>query len=552
MAGLIIYNPRVAAAGPRNMPGPALARPMVDMTRTADAEFGRDMAGSGVALGQLAAREMQQQRRVQRSADVLNAVGQYEADLLAFESDYYAKNRGADARDAAKVFEQYTSEAGKKYLEQFQGDREAALEFSRSAKQSGWASVRRAAAYGREQDEAHRTDTLNARKADLFQFAAGTDDDAEIQKRRTLYQEEARSLFPGRDMTAHFAETDREMTGNAIRQRLVRGDVAGAQAMLEERRGLLGTSYDEIAGQVRAEVDKADVMTRGDALIAKYKSNIAGALSEIRSTVTDPQQRAALEGRVKSEWSFRETMRDKAEREAKASRLDAAVQAIRDAATPEEVAQIIGKLPFAEQAPMYSFAERWGRDFVSDPVAVVQARDRILSGDTFSLDGEYGATINRKDRAELVALSGSEERKKAAALDNEIFANAWAKSGIDTAFSQMKGPDGIAAAKAELRLEYVRRVQEERADTPQKRAAIAFEVLAPRSVEDGGWFFGMWDSTITAKEAVRRQDDGSRVRYDVPSDAKAIIKKGLEEKGLPVNDDTIEQAFVQNKEKFGW
>lgn len=542
MSSIILYNQqRVPAAGPRSLPGPAIAQPGVDLRRTAQAQLVHDMTGSGVAGLEVAAKQVAEQSRIRLATDVMEAATQYEAEARAFENDFYDKNKGASARDAGIAFKDWHLANGKKYAEQFKDNAEASLLFARSAKQSAASSIQRGFDYGRQQDEVYRADTLNARKADLFSFAATTDDQAAIDKRRATYAEEAKTLMPGRDMTAHLADVDREMTANAIRQRLVAGDVTGAKSMLEERRGMLGQSYDEVAGQVQGEVDKAEVMTRGDALIAKYGGNITGALSEIRSTVKDPQQRAALEGRVKGEWSFREAMRERAEKEVKASRLDAAVQAIQGAATPEEVGKIIGKLPFAEQPAMYSFAERWGRDFVSDPVAVVQARDRILSGDTFSLDGEYGATINKKDRAELVALSGSEERKKAAALDDERINAAWAKMGITGKREE------VEPIKAQWRLDIARRIAAERADTDEKRDAIIFELSAPR-VRQGRF----WDSTMSAPEAARRQDDGARVRYAVPDDAREVIEKALKEKGLPVNDDTVEQAYVQNRGKFGW
>lgn len=543
MAGLIIYNPRVPAAGPRNTPGPAVTRPMVDMRQTAQRQVTQDLTGAGVALGQVAAREQAERARVQLATDVMEAATEYEAEASAFENDYYEKHKGASARDAGMAFRAWHGENGRKYAERFKDNAEAALLFARSAKQSAAASVQRGFSYGRQQDEVYRQDTLNARKADLFSFAAGTDDAEAIRKRRETYAEEARTLLPGRDLTAHFAEVDREMTGNAIRSRLVAGDVSGAQAMLAEHRALLGTSYDEVAAQVQAEADKTEVMTRGDALIAKYGGDITGALSEIRATVTDPQQRAALEGRVKSEWSFRETMRDKADKEAKQARLDAAVQAIQGASTPQEMGKIVSKLPLSEQPQLYSYIEHLNKEFPSDPVAVVEVRDRIGRGEKFSIDGEYGATINRKDRAEMKALAGSEERKKVASLEDKIFENAWGKAGITGKAEEVR------PIKAEVRLKYYHRMKEENATTYEAKDLIAFEETSQVVVENGG-FLGLWNKTLTAPEAARRQDDGKRVRYAVPDDARDVIEKALKDQGIPVTDDTVEQAYVQNRGKF--
>lgn len=544
---IVVYNQRVPAAGPRSTPGPAIAQPGLDLRQNAQTQLVHDLTGSGVAGMQIAARQVAEQGRVRLATDVMEAATEYEAEARAFENDYYEKNKGAAARDAGLAFKDWHTKNGRKYAERFKDDAEASLLFARSAKQSAASSIQRGFDYGRQQDEVYRTDTLNARKADLFAFAASTDDAAAIDKRRATYAEEAKTLMPGRDMTAHLADVDREMTGNAIRARLVAGDVAGAQAMLEERRALLGPSYDEVAAQVQAEADNYFVAQKSAEISERYKTNIAGALNEIRATVKDPTLRGRIERDVKAEFTLSESLRERAEKEARTARLDAAVRDLQGAATPKERFEIIRRLPLEEQALASTYMERMASSFPTDPVKYIEAKDKIHAGEPVSLEAEYGPYINPQGIAELKALAGSEERRKAEKVSDEIIASAIARVGIKTDTAEGK------RAVAQIRLDYEKRKATTGATTFEAMSKLAFDVTVARIEEDGGWFwFDKERSAVERRYGVENSEVTGPEYYKVPDEARKVIVKRLIRDGLPATDAAISRWYFTNREAFGW
>lgn len=577
--GLIIYSPRVAGAQPQHMPGPALTRPMVDATRTAEGAMVQSMLSSGQGILAVGAREIAEQKRVQLATDVMEAATEYEAEARQFEEQYYSENKGASARDAGTAFAEWHKENGRRYAERFSGNPEASLLFARSARQSAAASVQRGFGYGREQDQVYRADTLAARKADLFQFAASTDDAEAIARRRETFGQEAATLMPGRDTTAYMAEVDREMTINAVNTRLANGDMEGARALLDnpDTAKLLGTSHDEVAGRVRREEDARYLITTSDKLAASYGSDLNGAIGWVRDNESDPVRRQALEQQVRERWSMDEALRLRNERAERASRLDAAYKGVMDAADPKAAGDIIAALPPEERAGMYAVARgRFaGTQVRTDPVRAVQARDRILAGEEFSLEGEYGAQVSARDMADLKALAASDEQKGQASARRAMLDNFWLRAGLPTV-----GPVA-QSAKATAVLEFERRVREEGADTDNKREDILFNMLAlgrdrlglgggndARQGAGGGNATGTsggnargtgagqgaggWDALFSGAGGGGASGGNATGAggAGVPESARDIIIRRLRDEGIDPTEANIDAVYQRNRNRF--
>lgn len=559
MPQLVIYTQKAQGAVP-DIGGPALQRASLDTTRTAGTRLAASALRGGMQLGEQAAREEHERSELRLATDVLAASDQYEREARAFEREFTEKHKGADAREAGAAFEQWHNENRGRYRERFAGNDKALFMFDRYSGRAAEGSIARGFAYGQQQDELYRKDTLAARETELVQFAASTDDMGAVRARRDEYAREAHALMPGRDLTAHLAGVDRSLAENAIRTRIVKGDVAGAEGLLTEYRAQLGDRYDEVAGQVRQQADKLYVLEHGQTLAQRFGGDIVGAVRHIRETEADPDRRQALESYVKSEWSFRESMEARAEREALKAERTTLKTALDAAQTPQDKARIIASASPENQGWLMAASRRSaGEFFISDKAKVREAHRRIVEGDAVDFD-DYRPFINDADLEVLHELSGNLDRKRL---------GAWSKKRFDQymADAKLRGTAEERKAFSErAEAEFTEFMLDPATKTREQVDAWLFGTLGRKVVVGGGWFNR--DSETDPMSARRKLEQGKTVRPLIPAQhrAKAVEElkargvldaegnfadpAGAVSKGFESPQDAIEYYYMHNRQKI--
>jgi len=545
MPQLVIYTQKAQGAVP-DIGGPALQRASLDTTRTAGTRLAASALRGGMQLGEQAAREERERSELRLATDVLAASDQYEREARAFEREFTEKHKGADAREAGAAFEQWHNENRGRYRERFAGNDKALFMFDRYSGRAAEGSIARGFAYGQQQDELYRKDTLAARETELVQFAASTDDMGAVRARRDEYAREAHALMPGRDLTAHLAGVDRSLAENAIRTRIVKGDVAGAEGLLTEYRAQLGDRYDEVAGQVRQQADKLYVLEHGQTLAQRFGGDIVGAVRHIRETEADPDRRQALESYVKSEWSFRESMEARAEREALKAERTTLKTALDAAQTSQDKARIIASASPENQGWLMAASRRSADEFfVSDKAKYSEAHRRIALGERLDLsaEGEFGPYINAADREQLTTVQTKESVRNAHAYALRQFDLMWDKKEI-------KGRAGRHSAEERLNYNEIRsNIQElllsRGIDSTEKADALLFETFADYRVK--GRF---WDDVETGPKARLKMQDGKDVSLVVPDDVKSEIEQVLKSGGFAVTPERVQTFYLKNFKKW--
>ncbi len=301
MNSIVIYNPKAAAAGPRNQPGPALQRPM-ELRPTAGQRLLGDLAASGVQLAQLAAKEARESKELHDVTDVVSAANEFHRGMLAFEDEYRTTRQGADARDALGDFERQARTLHGDLRKRFAGNDRMLLAFDQAVDGMGRSAMERGAAYGRQQDAEYRRSTLLGARATFQQFAAGNQGNpAAVRAQRAILDDMARSLMPGQDNTALFAAWDRDDTKQAIATALSEktpDGVSRAHSLYEKSLALLGDDAPAVLNQIDA---REESIMRRRLMDDERRTRLADraerrAAAEADKTLTDKLYAGTLTG----------------------------------------------------------------------------------------------------------------------------------------------------------------------------------------------------------------------------------------------------------------
>lgn len=526
MGNITIYNQKAPTGGLRDAGSPALQRPM-DVKNTADSQLANTVLGSTAVAFEKKARE---QEDLRLKTKVIEAANQYEAESRSFENDWYSKHQGASAMDAGKAFGDWHKEASTRYGQQFEGDARAASVWVVQSGHIANSSIDRGFKYAHEQDNLHRQDTLKGAAARMFQTVAETDDPRKVEEARQNYAVEARQLMPGRDISGHLAEVDSQLWENTINAKLAKGDVGTAQALLAEHRGVLGGRYDEVAAKVQRDADKVDVLAKGDQLAKQFGGNITGAISHIRATETNPDKRHALESFVKSEWSFREALEARAERESLKAERKQLSAALDGAQSPKDRAGIIANASPENQAWLMAYGRRLdGGYFETDKSKFAEAHRLISLGEDVDLSesGEYSPFINKMDRERLLELQGEKGTKSAHAYAMREFKEQWNKlklPGTKQGDSNEKKDIFLAAQN-----KFIDSLTSKRIDNNEKADALLFETFTDYTVHGDSWY--NFDRTEKGPVAFARQSEGKAISMNIQKAHESHARSVLMEMG---------------------
>ena len=315
------------------------------------------------------------------------------------------------------------------------------------------------------------------------------------------------------------------------------------------RRNPLGVDRDRYAAKIQVLEERAATLRAAQQatfLSENFRGDTVGAAAWIENNIKDPLERyraqQAWMQRADMDDAVRKQMRDEALARGKKD-IDTALQNAGGDLT--RINAVIADAP----PELKDYAAAWGKQAaglddkaLSDPVALDAARREITADAPYDVVAvKYAGRLSSADMGKLQALAEDESRKEAGRMGDLYFDAAFTRSG----YARLDGEER-ASAKAKLRLEYERRAAH--VEDLDKKRGILFEIMADRSIP--GMLFGR--KNVTSLGASEKHPDGKDVRYAVPDAAREIIEKALRAKGLSVTDDTVEAAYINNRQHFGW
>lgn len=380
--------------------------------------------GAGEKLLDVAVREYV----ADETARVSQSLQQLNADLSAERERYMQENKGENAVDAGRYFEQYATRRARKYLEEGKFRGRYAEEFRKQAMGNILHFAEQGRTYGSQQREAWNASVIDGAVSDFQnQVSQNYDNDEWLEYSFGNLETMVNAMRPGRDNAAMLKDVRKNAALGVIDGYLDHDDIAGASRAVERFAPVLG-------GSTRALSLRVD--DHAQALQARREADNEKAAREILKGYGDALSQAKVKG---------DTLP-----------LDAISTGLRNLGRKEEAERI------SLQARQLAAVREYSVFAMNQPLPAVKRRMAELEKDLekarSGASGDHVADCERMEREYLVLAEGYSsrleelEKDPAAAAERSSFFHLPDKATeVDRVWARIRAQEKIGLNPSEIR-----------------------------------------------------------------------------------------------------